>query len=181
MRDIHDIAPPVQVGIDPAMIKYALLGIGLIFILAIIVFVIRYFLKKKNRGKNNILLLPPPLPPDVAAFKELDLLRDFMERYPRLFCFRISGLLKTYLGKRFKINAPEMTTQELIMNLRNLDIDKKAAADARDFFLSLDDIKYAGATPSMDKMEHDHKFVRNLIESVSQDDSENDRSRSSKK
>ncbi len=170
MRDIHDITPPVQVGINPAMIKYALLGIGLIFILAIIFFVIRYFLKKRNQGENNILLLPPPLPPDVAAFKELDLLRDFMEKNPRLFCFRISGLLKTYLGKRFKINAPEMTTQELIMNLRNLAIDEKPAADAKDFFLSLDDIKYAGVTPPMDKMRHDYRFVKNFIESVSQGD-----------
>ena len=168
MKDIHDITPPVQVGIDPAVIKYALTGAALILILAIIYLIIRHLIRKKAMKNNRILLLPPPLPPDAAAFKELDLLFDIMERYPRLFCFRISGIFKTYLGKRFKINAPEMTTEEIVLNLKNPDIDRNKAAQAKNFFLSLDDIKYAGAVPAMDKMKRDHDFVKNFIKSVSE-------------
>lgn len=172
MQDIHDIASPVQVGIDPAVIKYALLGFCLILLLIITGLVFRYFIKKRKREKSDLLLLPPPLPPDEAAFKALDLLIDFMEKSPRLFCFKLSGVFKTYLGKKFKINAPEMTTQELVLNLRDLDIEKKAAADARSFLLSLDEIKYAGTVPSMDKMKYDHGFVVNFIKSVSKENKE---------
>ena len=175
MKDIHDIAFPVQVGIDPAVIKYALLGIGLILFLAGLLLVLRYFIKKKKQEDRNIILLPPPLPPDVAALKELDSLRDLMEKYPRLFCFKISGVFKTFIGKQFKINAPEMTTEELVTHLRNLDLDKESAAGARDFLLSLDHIKYAGAIPSMEKMERDHKFVRDFIQSVCRETPENNR------
>lgn len=166
MQDIHDITPPVQVGIDPAVIKYALLGFCLILLLIIAALAFRYFIKRRKGGKSDLLLLPPPLPPDEAAFKELDLLIDLMKKSPRLFCFKLSGVFKTYLGKKFKINAPEMTTQELVLNLKDLDIEKKTAADARSFLLSLDDIKYAGAVPSIEKMKYDHGFVVDFIKSV---------------
>ncbi len=166
MKDIHDIAFPVQVGIDPAIIKYLLSGVCLMLLLAVIFFVIRYFIKKKSQDAKNVLLLPSPLPPDVAALKELDLLRDLMGQYPRLFCFRISGVFKTFIGKQFKINAPEMTTEELVAHLKNFDLDMENAAGAREFLLSLDHIKYAGAVPTMEKMEHDSNFVKNFIQSV---------------
>ena len=166
MQDIHDITPPVQVGIDPAVIKYAILGFGLVLLLAVILFAVRYFIKKRKQKDRNLFLLPPPLPPDVAALKELDSLWDLMGKYPRLFCFKISGVFKTFIGKQFKINAPEMTTEELVAHLRNLDLEKDTAAGAREFLLSLDHIKYAGSIPSKEKMEDDHNFVKDFILSV---------------
>ena len=172
MQDIHDITPPVQVGIDPAVIKYALLGFGLALLFAVILFIVRYFLKKRKQKNRNILLLPSPLPPDVAALKELGSLRDLMGKYPRLFCFKISGVFKTYLGKQFKINAPEMTTEELVAHLRNLDLEKESAAGAKKFLLSLDHIKYAGAVPTMEKMEKDYNFVKDFIQSVCRENPE---------
>ncbi len=175
MKDIHDITPPVQVGIDPAIIKYALIGLAVISALAIAYFIFKHFFQKKQKQNTDMLLLPPPLPPDEAAFKELELLRDLMTIDPRLFCFEISKIFKTYIGKQFKINAPEMTTQELIINLNGLDIDKKTAADAKAFLLSLDDIKYAGLTPSIDKMDHDYDFVKKFVQSVSRKDNNNDK------
>ncbi len=169
MHDIHDITPPVQVGFDPAMIKYALIGCGIILLIAVVFIVLKHFIKKKNMKENNVLFLPPPLPADVAALKELDSIQDLMEKYPRMFCFKISGVFKTYIGKQFKMNAPEMTTEELIMNLRNLDLDKENLTDARQFLLSLDDIKYAGLSPSMDKMKNDSNFVRNFVKSTAKE------------
>jgi predicted protein tyrosine phosphatase len=83
-----------------------------------------------------------------------------------LFCFKISGLFKTFIGKQFRINAPEMTTEELVAHLRNLGLEKESAAGAREFLLSLDHIKYAGSIPTMEKMERDYNFVRNFIQSV---------------
>ncbi len=175
MQDIHDITPPVQVGIDPAVIKYAIIGFGLILLFAVILFAVRYFIKKRKQENRNILFLPPPLPPDAAALKELGSLWDLMEKYPRLFCFKISGVFKTFIGKQFKINAPEMTTEELVAHLRNLDLEKETAAGAREFLLSLDHIKYAGAIPPKEKMERDHNFVKDFILSVCRENSENNR------
>ncbi len=173
MQDIHDITPPIQVGIDPAIIKYILAGIAVIIILAAIYFAIRYILKKKKHSKSDTLLLPPPLPPDEAAIKELNLLENLMGKNPRLFCFRLSSVFRTYLGKQFKINAPEMTTEELVMHLKHLDIDKNIRSKAKEFLLSLDDIKYAGITPPAEKMKHDYNFVKNFVKSISQKNSEN--------
>lgn len=167
MQDIHDIKPPVSVGIDPLIFKIGFAVIAIVC-LAFAGYLLFCYLKKRmgKDRKDGMLLLPPPLPADQAALRELGIIADLMLTEPRLYYFRLTALLKTFIGKIFNINAPEMTTQEIISTLNTLSIEKEMINGARELFLSSSMIKYAAMTPEMENMRSDEQFVRIFIDSV---------------
>ncbi len=189
MQEIHDIEPPVQVGMDPLIIKI-LIGTAALLLIALLLFFLFQYIRKrrKKQAGNDILLLPPPLPPGEAALKELDAIMDLMQTSPRLYYFRLTALLKTFIGKCFHIHAPEMTTQEIIavLNTIFISIDKgnnngtrnnnnvfidnsfgrELFSSAKGFFNTSSMIKYAAVMPSLDQMKEDEIFTRRFIDTV---------------
>ncbi len=172
MQDIHDIRPPVQVGMDPLLLRIALILL-ILFVLGCVGFLLYRYLKRRKAGNTaDVLLLPLPLPPDEAALKALEALGDLMARAPRLYYFRLTGIVKRFIGKQFHLGAPEMTTQEFVLSIRSLGIDKGLLADAREFLLFSDTIKYAGEDPSPSMMQGHEAFVRKFIVTVASTDQE---------
>jgi|GEM_PF-2575808 len=167
LQDLHDIIPPVPVGIDPFIFKvaFAILAIVCCAIAGYLLF--RYLKKRLNKNReSNLPLLPPPLPADQAALRELGAISDLMLIEPRLYYFRLTALLKIFICKIFRINAPEMTTQEIIAALNMIEIKREMISSAREFFISSSMIKYAAVTPEMEKARSDEEFVRSFIECV---------------
>lgn len=173
MQDIHDIRPPVQVGMDPALLKAALIVLALVVLAAVIFFALRYFRCKRSTLKSNFPMLPPPLPPLEAALNELNLLDDLMAAEPRLFYFRLTEIIKRFLGKTFNFKAPEMNTQELIPVLKGLvGLDRELFTDMREFLLFSDRIKYAGEAPPSSVMKVHLTFARKFVTLVDQKEEE---------
>jgi hypothetical protein len=163
MQDIHDIRPPVQVGMDLFLLRIVLI-LFILFVLGCVGFFLYRYLKGRKAGKTaDVLLLPLPLPPDEAALKALESLGDLMAGAPRLYYFRLTGIVKRFIGKQFHLGAPEMTTQEFVLSIRSLGMDKGLLAEAREFLLFSDTIKYAGEDPSPLMMQGHGAFVRNFI------------------
>ncbi len=163
MQDIHDIRGPVLIGLDPRLINGLWIALAVLSALLLAYFLIRYIKKRKNRPKQELLCLPMPLPAHETALRELDTLADLMAMNPRMFYFRLTGVLKFYMGKHYGINAPEMTTPEIVSGLSALKLDKAALRGIRDFFNASDNIKYAGRNPARNTMEADDRFVRRFI------------------
>ena len=86
-----------------------------------------------------------------------------MDSDGKAFYFRLSLAFREYIGKRFSINAAEMTTEELLPVLRSLPLEKDLASDARRFFDYSDPVKYAGAVPERTKMERHLEIVRFFV------------------
>ncbi len=173
LRDIHDIRPPVQVGMDPLLIRIALILL-ILFVLGCAGFFLYRYLKRRKAGKTaDVPLLPLPLPPDEAALKALESLSDLMARAPRLYYFRLTEIVKRFIGKQFNLGAPGMTTQEFVLSIRSLGIDKGLLADAREFLLFSDTIKYAGEDPPSSMMQGHEAFVRKFIVTVASTNGEN--------
>lgn len=165
MKDIHEIRPPVTVGVNPVVFQIILLCIGGLLMCLLIWFFVRYLKKRRQRQTvGEFLLLPPPPPPHESALRELDSLQDIMLQEPRLFYFRITAIMRTYIGKVFDLNAPEMTTTEIVSALNGLSMEREMLSSARAFFLSASMIKYAGKIPSLQKIRGDDAFVRRFIE-----------------
>ena len=168
MQDIHDIEPPVPVGMDPFVIQMLVVLLGVLLVLGLGVLLFFYLKRRKqNRRIKNTLLLPPPLPPDQAAVNALDSLTDVMEKDPRLYYFAISAILKKFMGKVFDMRAPEMTTREVVASLSGLDLDRELATRTRDFFQFAAMVKYAGITPEAPRIRQDHDLVREFIHRTS--------------
>jgi hypothetical protein len=169
VQDIHDIRPPVQVGMDPALIKIALLVLLFVLLAVVAIFTLRYFRRKRSDLKLNLLMLPPPPPPLEAALNELNRLDAIMIADPRLFYFRLTEIIKRFLGKIFVIKAPEMNTQELIPVLKDhVGFDRELFADMRELLLFSDEIKYAGEDPPFSSMKHHLSFVKTFVTLVDQ-------------
>jgi len=174
MDDIHDIRPPVQVGMDPFLIRVALIVFAAVVLLLVLFLVYGYLKRRKVRKSANLPLLPLPLPPGEAALKALDTIIDLMTSNPRLFYFRLTEILKRFIGKQFEFGAPEMTTQELVASIRSLGFDRQDLADIRDFLLFSDTIKYAGKAPLSEIMQGHGVFVRQFITSAAASATDND-------
>jgi hypothetical protein len=168
MQDIHDIRPPVQVGMDPALLKAALIVLALVLLAVGAFFALGYFRRKRSTLKSNLPMLPPPPPPLEAALDGLNRLDDPMVADPRLFYFRLTEIIKRFLGKKFIIKAPEMNTQELIPALKGLGLDRELFSDIREFLLFSDRIKYAGEAPPSSAMEVHLTFARTFVTLVDQ-------------
>jgi len=167
MQDIHDIEPPILIGMDPIFLQI-LMGLAVLLVLAGLGMLLFFYLKRRKQNKMsvNTLFLPPPLPPDQAALKALDALADTLATDPRHYYFGISAILKTFMGKVFDMGAPEMTTQEVVASLSGLDLDRNLTARTRDFFHFAAMVKYAGIIPDSPRIYKDHDLVREFIYST---------------
>jgi len=157
MTDIHDIKPLVDIGID---IPWAvvLVGILILLMLSAAFFYWRY-LRKAAKIRDVI----PELPPEANAHRALNKISDVKQLDGKTFYFNLSAILRQYLYERFNMNAPEMTTEELLPQIKTLNLDKDLFDGISRLCQGADSIKFAGLRPQIRQMETDlifaHKFV----------------------
>jgi len=74
--------------------------------------------------------------------------RDFISRgeYKKHF-FRVSEIIKNYMGRRFDIDANESTTSELLDRLKNQKVSHKILDETKSLFDRLDIIKFTNRIP----------------------------------
>lgn len=165
MQDIHNIRPPVQVGIDPAMIKLSVMAVAAVFLLALLVFLLRKYFKKRQHP-GNLKRLPAPLAPFAAAQKELDRLVQVQGLDSRLFYFDLTAVLRRYIGRSFSSTAIEMTSQEFIRHINRLEIEPPLKKEIVGFQRGADPFKYAGRVPAQDQVMQDLERVRQVIAQI---------------
>lgn len=153
MTDIHDIKPPERPlpGLDWRYV--ALAGIAAVTLLAVL------FWMRQQSKRQKAAAAVPGLSPTQQALKELEDLRDVGRFDGREFYFRLSAILREYIRGRFGIDAPEMTVEELLPRIRELDLPTDLQGKLRAFFRSAEPIKFAAAATVERRMEADHAFA----------------------
>jgi hypothetical protein len=149
MTDIHPIKPPERPTPRPVWIYYAAVT-ALILLLALLLF---RLLRRSHRH-----LSAPPVPalsPVRRALKNLGDLKDVDALDGRLFYFRLSAILREYLRGRFGLNAPEMTIEELLPRIRELDLPADLRGTLRSLLRNAEPIKFGGAPAVTRQMEQD--------------------------
>lgn len=164
MKDIHDIRPPVPAGLDPVILKAICVGLfSLCIVLALLYFI------QKQRGKDKSMpskILTPVLPPFDAAVNSLETLLKKNEIDPRLFYFDLTAIFKKYMGQTFRFNAMEMTSEQFIHHLYQLNIQPETKKQIKQFQQLSDPIKYAGSVPAQESLKTDLASVRKFIERI---------------
>lgn len=115
-----DILPPVSVSIPSYLVIWVFLGV--LAAIALGFLGVRAWKRFKARPKKS-KAGPPPDPLDVRALKSLHALRE--EALPdqgleREMFFRLSEIERGYIGERYGFGALNMTTDELLAELRRL-------------------------------------------------------------
>ena len=159
--DIRDIKTPEPIPVDWR--PYWFLGGGLLAVV-LIAFVLHRTLNRPTRSAAAA----PPRPPHVIATAELDRLRArrlieqgaFKEYYSEL-----SDVVRRYLECRFKLRAPEMTTEEFLVAAAR---DGRLAPAHRrllgEFMTESDLVKFARHLPTIADSERAWMAARRFVD-----------------
>lgn len=158
--DIRDIKPPEEVPFDwrpyglgaAAVLAVGLLGAGLFYVL--------------NRPRRQRLL--PPAPPHEVALTALSKLRTrhlIEEGKAEEYYVQLSAIVRRYLEDRFRLRAPEMTTEEFLTTVAG---DGRLASPHRrllaDFLSQADLVKFARHLPTPQDSEGAYTAARRFVE-----------------
>ncbi len=158
MTDIHDILPPVPVGIDAPWLVPVLLALVVAVVLAV-----AWWYWKRRKKTRAIETIVPELPPEMTAMRALDEISDVRRWDGKTFYFRLSAILRQYVFGRFAVGAPEMTTEEFMPCIDRLDMDKSLAQRLRRLCRAMDPVKFGGETVMEKQMETDLFFAREFV------------------
>ncbi len=157
MTDIHDIRPPVPVGIDLPW-RVALLAAAAAVLLAVL-----WWWWSKRRRPAAIETIVPELPPEMVAMQALDRIGDVHRLDGKVFYFRLSAILRQYVLGRYGVGAPEMTTEEFVPCIDRLPIDQDSARRLVRLCRAMDPVKFGGLTAEARQMEDDLFFIRGFV------------------
>lgn len=152
INDIKDIQTPPFVWQD--YLGYILIPALILLLLAAIAVAVFLFLKKRKKGyyfKPKVIL-----PPHVIALNGLDELKNskmWQRGLEKQFYTQLTDILREYIDKRFGIDAPEMTSDEIVTAIhRNTDVT--STTDNLKQILTLADlVKFAKYTPPTEEVD----------------------------
>ena len=124
-----------------------------------------YFQKKlqQQRAEENVA---PPRPPGEVARERLEALKKsdvFNTQGSKGYYIELSDILRRYLEGRFRIAAIDMTTYELMRNLKPKLNQRKELIILREFFERSDMAKFAKAIFKLTDAEDDWKLVSDFV------------------
>lgn len=129
--------------------KYMALGIflGVNVLLLIIYFILKYF----NKSKPPIVVVEvPKVPAHIIALEKLEKLKQeklWQEGKLKLYHITISEIIREYIENRFKIQALEQTTEEILFGFRNVSIDEESKNKLKQVLILSDLVKFAKEQP----------------------------------
>ncbi|MBM7114241.1 DUF4381 family protein [Archangium primigenium] len=161
-EDLRDIQPPTEVAIRSLTLVWVLLGAIAAALLGVVAW--RAFQKYRER---KLAAVAPPLPLDVRTRRALDALKteDLPARgQVKDFYFRLSEILRGYLGERYGFDALECTSSELMTRLRGLHAPGLPEDGLMRFISESDMVKYARADASADSCQDALTFGYALLD-----------------
>ncbi len=160
LYDIKGIKKPPFVWTDYLWIVWLVLGIALL--LALIGLGIYMILKKKKKG--YIFTPPVVLPPHTRALAELEKLKEekiWQQGRVKEFYTRLTHILRVYIHEREGINALEMTSGEILNEVRKVVEVESAYKNLKQVLSTADLVKFAKYQPYPD--ENDLSLVNGVF------------------
>ena len=149
---IKDIKPPYDESYsfldwikDNMYVVYGTLIAILVIIL--VIYIIRYFRKVKP---PMVFVEAPKIPAHVVAFEKLDKLKKenlWQEGKLKLYHIMLTEIVREYIENRFKIQALEQTTDEILYGFRNVAIDEESKMKLKKLLILADLVKFAKEQP----------------------------------
>lgn len=149
---IKDIKPPYSENYtwidwlkDHTYVVYGALAAILAVVIAI--YLIRHF---RKIPPPTVEVEVPKVPPHVIALEKLDKLKSeklWQDGKLKLYHTTLSEIIREYIENRFKIQAMEQTTDEILYGFRNVAIDEDSKAQLKQLLILSDMVKFAKEQP----------------------------------
>ena len=128
--------------------KYFYWGVFLLVIIILIILITIYFTKK-----NKIVVLKtekPKIPAHIIALQSLEKIKNeqiWKEEKTKEYYSSISDTIRLYIEERFKVNALESTTAEIMKAFRSQVVDKESKDKLQQLLMLSDLVKFAKQFP----------------------------------
>lgn len=171
---IKDIKPPFEQSysfID--WIKDNMNVVYAILITIVLVIVIIYLSKKLKNTAPEVKIELPPIPAHIIAFEKLEKLKEqklWQEGKLKLYHSALTDILREYIENRFKIQALEQTTDEILFGFRNVAVDEESKAKLKSTLLLADLVKFAKEQPLANENELSLSNVYDFINGTKKED-----------
>lgn len=163
----------------PYSLKEALPWAGLLVLLFLIIWFIRKAIKN-IREKKNIFGKPIVVdPPHIVALRRLEKLREqkLWQNNQKEFFTALTDTLREYIEERFSLQAMEQTSNEILKDLSNKEIEKIVYKELSDLLTLSDLVKFAKYTAQEHECENSLpaaiKFVNSTYMQQLEEDSDN--------
>ena len=161
-QKIYDVKAPLDAPLQFAEISkyiyWALLALALIAILVYIII--------KLRGDRS-LFSRPKLPPHVIAVAELEKIKElqlWQNGKHKEYYTSLTDTIREYLDARFGKSAMEMTTEEIMISIKEDNIEQKDKDALYDLLALADLVKFAKLTPDMQDNEEMYQRAMDFVE-----------------
>lgn len=128
---------------------------ALLLALFVLIFLIKRLLKRLKERKGLFKKQIVNDPPHIKALKTLEELRSqkTWTKDQKLYFTQLSDVLREYLESRYSFTAMEMTTNQIVKELRTKDIDGAMLEKISDLFALSDLVKFAKFAATLSECE----------------------------
>jgi hypothetical protein len=148
---------------------YAIYGALALIILSLIVWYIVWYIRNRWQGKVRQIKPAPKLPPHEIAIKALEELRNrklWQNGKHKLYYSTLTEILRLYIEGRWEVGALEMTTDEIITALREVDIKHDSRSNLVAILRTADMVKFAKALPDAEENEQLFSYAYYFVENT---------------
>ena len=162
--EIRDIRGPL--GIPMSLLRMLLLILGPLLLLALLYTVARR-LRARDREEPDPTLPALERPAHESALEALAALEGsgMLERgQVKEWHIEVSDILRTYVERRFRVDALEMTTREVLHGLERAGVDESFREGLSAFLAQCDMVKFAKVRPGPDQSRQVLELGRRLVQ-----------------
>ena len=161
--DVRDIRPPVVIKKNYFRLYYI---VAIVFgVLAIAGAIMLFLYRKKQR---EVEFVPEPLSAHQIAYNELESLRALKlisEGRIKEYYYRLSNIVRCYIESRFKLMAPERTTEEFLAEMTVTDrLAEEHKELISNFLEHCDTVKFAAYGPDSREIENAFNSAIKLVD-----------------
>lgn len=152
-QTIYDIKPQTQTPVVfDEFAGYLFMGYIIAQLIAILVWLIVRRSRRKNSNERPELKLPPHVVA-IIGLEELKNQKLWQSNKHKLYYTTLTDIVRTYLEGRYRINAMEMTSDEILDALKDTGLTVKNYEELRSLLKSSDLVKFAKLTPTPEENE----------------------------
>jgi hypothetical protein len=158
--DIKDIKGPVSYWNK----TYIYIILAIVAVIGLILFIIT-FLQKRRKTKEVII---PDVPAHEIAYEALRTLmgKDYLSTGKiQEYYFELSDIVRHYIENRFELKAPEMTTEEFLLTLKeSVVLNSEQKNLVKNFLSHCDMVKFAKYLPEKKEIDSSYESARHLVD-----------------
>lgn len=152
-KGIRDIKGPVEIPFNwKEYLPYVLGGIGVVALIVVtIILVVRAVRRRKARRAAMPEPTAPPIPAHIRALGALDelvLKQLWQHGKTKEYYTELTDIFRDYISELYKINAPEMLTDEIVRHLKFKELTGEQKHVVKTVLELADMVKFAKVSPS---------------------------------